>query len=53
MFSSITLTQALLPLLARQLEGGGLPVKFLAATFALLSGLGPAMWHMCASEIKS
>jgi hypothetical protein len=38
--------QALLPLLAPQLRGGGLPVKFLAATFALLAGLGPAMWHM-------
>lgn len=36
----------LLPLFAPQLAGGGFPVKFLAATFALLAGLGPAMWHM-------
>ena len=38
--------QALLPLFAPQLAGGGFPAGFLAATGSLLAGLGPAMWHM-------
>ena len=38
--------QALLPLFATQLAGGGAPVGLLAAAFGLLGGLGPAMWHM-------